>query len=61
MVNQRRRMLMYMRRQDFPAYCYTLRKLGLRDIYTETVRGVPDQKTFKGRVFSVLSINNVGL
>jgi ribosomal protein S15P/S13E len=38
MINRRRRMLMYMRRKDFPAYCYAIRKLGLKDMYTETVR-----------------------
>ena len=38
MLNQRRRMLMYMRQKNFPAYCYTILKLGLKDIYTETVR-----------------------
>ena len=37
MFNRRRRMLMYMRREDFASYCYVLHKLGLKDVYTEIV------------------------
>ena len=39
MFNRRRRMLMYMRREDFASYCYVLHKLGLKDVYTEIVSG----------------------
>ncbi|KAG2487697.1 hypothetical protein HYH03_013696 [Edaphochlamys debaryana] len=36
MSNQRRRMLIWLRRADFEAYSYTIQKLGLKDIYTPT-------------------------
>lgn len=31
-------MLMYMRRMRFEDYCYTIKKLGLKDVYAQTVR-----------------------
>ncbi|MEW5298607.1 MAG: hypothetical protein WDW36_001709 [Sanguina aurantia] len=36
MFHRRRRMLMYMRRMKFEDYCYTIRKLGLKDVYAQT-------------------------
>lgn len=35
--NRRRRLLMYLRRNNFDSYCYVLHKLGLKDIYTHIV------------------------
>ena len=37
-MNRRRRMLSWLRRYDFPAYCYVIHKLGLKDIYMDAVR-----------------------
>ncbi|GFR46736.1 hypothetical protein Agub_g8359 [Astrephomene gubernaculifera] len=36
LVNQRRRLLTWLRDADFESYSYTIAKLGLRDIYTPT-------------------------
>lgn len=36
-MNQRRRMLTWLRRADFESYAYVISKLGLQDIYTSVV------------------------
>ncbi|KAG2454405.1 hypothetical protein HYH02_001427 [Chlamydomonas schloesseri] len=41
MVNQRRRMLTWLRRADFESYAYVIAKLGLQDIYTPV--GIADR------------------
>ena len=38
LVHKRRRYLTWMRTAQFDAYRYVIQKLGLRDIYSETVR-----------------------
>ncbi|GAX75854.1 hypothetical protein CEUSTIGMA_g3297.t1 [Chlamydomonas eustigma] len=35
MFNQRRKMLIYLRKKDFKAYCLVLHKLGLKDVFTD--------------------------
>eukprot|EP00198_Chlamydomonas_reinhardtii_P012171 XP_001701508.1 mitochondrial ribosomal protein S15 [Chlamydomonas reinhardtii] len=41
MMNQRRRMLTWLRRADFESYAYVISKLGLQDIYTSV--GISDR------------------
>ncbi len=37
MLNQRRRLLAYLRRSNFERYCFVLHKLGLKDVYAKQV------------------------
>lgn len=39
MFNRRRRLLTYLRKNDFEAYCFVVQKLGLKDVYAEIVSG----------------------
>lgn len=39
MLNQRRKLLAYLRRSDFNRYAFVLQKLGLKDTYAKQVRG----------------------
>jgi hypothetical protein len=37
MLNQRRKLLAYLRRDNFPRYAFVLHKLGLKDTYAKQV------------------------
>lgn len=37
-LNQRRKLLSYLRRDNFPRYAFVLHKLGLKDTYAKQVR-----------------------
>jgi hypothetical protein len=39
MLNRRRKLLAYLRRDNFERYCFVLHKLGLKDVYAKQVRG----------------------
>lgn len=42
MLNQRRKLLAYLRRDNFPRYAFVLHKLGLKDTYAKQVREAAD-------------------
>jgi hypothetical protein len=60
MLNQRRKLLAYLRRDNFPRYAFVLHKLGLKDTYAKQVGRQIAQQLVKLQQLRQLQLHQKG-